>query len=149
MRYQSAVLFCFCIALIGCGTDIDETQPAGPATTQSLVVFTVNYPLAYFAERIGEIAERLFQPAFQGLDRDSQIQRVAGHRPAFAAEPQVQRRADAGLPADPHGDGIPVDAGHHIAQAALQDCVEQESRVARRAAALLWAARLTMRAPRA
>ncbi len=46
-------LVCVC-ALSACTQDKPSVQPAGADADNSRQVFTVNYPLAYFAERIGD-----------------------------------------------------------------------------------------------
>ena len=53
MRIPNAILMAFTVGLVGCGGGSVELTLAPEKTADRLVVYTVNYPLAYFAERIG------------------------------------------------------------------------------------------------
>lgn len=53
MCYRLTVISFLLVCLVGCGTESDEARPTEPAQSEPLVVFTVNYPLAHFVERIG------------------------------------------------------------------------------------------------
>jgi zinc transport system substrate-binding protein len=79
MRFQSALVVTIIVALIGCGGGPASDQPAeAPESVDKLVIYTVNYPLAYFAERIGnDLVEVHFpapgdeDPAFWSPDTDT------------------------------------------------------------------------------
>lgn len=54
MLRTNALAVVLIIALTGCGAGpTDKVSSTAPDTTAKLVVYTVNYPLAYFAERVG------------------------------------------------------------------------------------------------
>jgi zinc transport system substrate-binding protein len=64
MRIQSALVVTIVIGLAGCGVGPAVDQPAEtPDSEDKLVIYTVNYPLAYFAERIGNDLVEVHFPA--------------------------------------------------------------------------------------
>jgi zinc transport system substrate-binding protein len=65
-RTAMVILLCSILVLSGCG-DGEESAPAEPATGP-LSVYTVNYPLAYLAERIGGDRVRVEFPAPPDVD---------------------------------------------------------------------------------
>ncbi len=70
-RMKSAVVTLAC-AIAACGGPAPETEADGGAEAQvesdAVVVFTTNYPLAYFAKRIGGERVRVEFPAPAGID---------------------------------------------------------------------------------
>jgi zinc transport system substrate-binding protein len=79
MRLTTTIVISLLISLAACGGNGPETtEPVADETPNRLVVFTVNYPLAYFAERIGgDEVEVVFpappneDPAFWSPDAES------------------------------------------------------------------------------
>ena len=79
MRFQSALFVAIVFAVVGCGGGgTSEVTPVSEDPTDKLVIYTVNYPLAYFAERIGnDLVEVHFpapadeDPAFWSPDADT------------------------------------------------------------------------------
>ncbi len=79
MRYQSVLFVTTIVVLSACGGGPAVDQPAdSPETAEKLIVYTVNYPMAYFAERIGnDLVEVHFpaprdeDPAFWSPDADT------------------------------------------------------------------------------
>jgi zinc transport system substrate-binding protein len=64
MRFQSALLMTIFVALFGCGGGPVAEEPASESVaSDKLVIYTVNYPLAYFAERIGNDLVEVHFPA--------------------------------------------------------------------------------------
>jgi zinc transport system substrate-binding protein len=54
MRITGTIIITLAVAVTGCGgAGSDTVTTAEQETIEKLVVYTVNYPLAYFAERIG------------------------------------------------------------------------------------------------
>jgi len=78
MRTLKSILITLTVLLAGCGGgESGKTAPMAEETTPPLVVYTVNYPLAYFAQRVGgELLEVHFpapadvDPAFWSPDTD-------------------------------------------------------------------------------
>jgi len=66
-RYGSAAGVLLTCLLTACG-GAPEEQRAEPAAVQDLVIYTVNYPLAYFAERIGGDDVEVVFPVPDGID---------------------------------------------------------------------------------
>src|SRR3546814_5879087 len=64
-----------------------------------------------------------------------QVDRIAGLRPALAADAQIQRRADAGAPAQMHRAEIPEKSERGIADVLVDQCAQHECGIAHRAAA--------------
>ena len=64
MRFQSGLVVAIVFVLAGCGGGqvVDESAEA-PDSVDKLVIYTVNYPLAYFAERIGNDLVEVHFPA--------------------------------------------------------------------------------------
>ena len=54
MRTQQSILFSVVLFITACGGGTSEVAPVAEDATDKLVIYTVNYPLAYFAERIGD-----------------------------------------------------------------------------------------------
>jgi len=78
MSTKHSVLFLVILFVIACGGGTSEVAPITDAVTEKLVIYTVNYPLAYFAERIGnDLVEVHFpapgdeDPAFWSPDADT------------------------------------------------------------------------------
>jgi zinc transport system substrate-binding protein len=79
MRTSKSIVIALTFLLAGCGdNDSGKAAPIAEETTPRLVVYTVNYPLAYFAERIGgDLVEVVFpapadeDPAFWSPDADT------------------------------------------------------------------------------
>ena len=79
MRTVKSIVITLTVLLAGCGGDKSgKTAPIAEETTPPLVVYTVNYPLAYFAERIGgDLVEVVFptpadeDPAFWSPGADT------------------------------------------------------------------------------
>jgi zinc transport system substrate-binding protein len=79
MRLTTTIAISLLFSLAACGGNAPETtKPVADETPNRLVVFTVNYPLAYFAERIGgDGVEVVFpappneDPAFWSPDAES------------------------------------------------------------------------------
>ena len=79
MRLQSALVVTIVVVLAACGGGPAADQPTESSeTVEKLVIYTVNYPLAYFAERIGnDLVEVHFpapadeDPAFWSPDADT------------------------------------------------------------------------------
>ncbi len=78
MRTRHSVLFSVVLFVTACGGGTSEVAPVTEAVTDKLVIHTVNYPLAYFAERIGgDLVEVHFpapadeDPAFWSPDADT------------------------------------------------------------------------------
>ena len=69
MKFAVVALAC---AIAGCGGPAPETEADGGAEARlesdAVVVFTTNYPLAYFAKRIGGERVRVEFPAPAGID---------------------------------------------------------------------------------
>jgi zinc transport system substrate-binding protein len=54
MRLHATILIAATFFLAGCGGTVEEpAEPVQPPEPEKLDVYTVNYPLAYFAERVG------------------------------------------------------------------------------------------------
>lgn len=62
MRIMGTIISTLALVVTGCGgVGSDAVAPAEQETTEKLVVATVNYPLAYFAKRIGgDLVDVLF-----------------------------------------------------------------------------------------
>jgi len=62
MRTFESIVIALTFLLAGCGdNDSGKAAPIAEETTPRLVIYTVNYPLAYFAERIGgDLVEVVF-----------------------------------------------------------------------------------------
>ena len=62
MRVFHSIVVTLAVVLAGCGGDESgKVAPVAEETTDMLVVYAVNYPLAYFAERIGgDLVEVVF-----------------------------------------------------------------------------------------
>jgi zinc transport system substrate-binding protein len=79
MRFQSWLFLTIIISLAACGGGgTGEVAPVAEEVTEKLVIYTVNYPLAFFAERIGgDLVEVHFpapgdeDPAFWSPDADT------------------------------------------------------------------------------
>ncbi len=78
MRTRQSVLFSVVFFVTACGGGTNEVAPVSEGVTDKLVIYTVNYPLAYFAERIGgDLVEVHFpaptdgDPAFWSPDADT------------------------------------------------------------------------------
>ena len=78
MRTRQSVLFSVVFFVTACGGGTSEVAPVSEEVTDKLVIYTVNYPLAYFAERIGgDLVEVHFpapadeDPAFWSPDADT------------------------------------------------------------------------------
>jgi zinc transport system substrate-binding protein len=79
MRTFKSIVITLTVVLAGCGSnESGKVAPVAEETTDTLVIYTVNYPLAYFAERIGgDLAEVVFpapveeDPAFWSPDADT------------------------------------------------------------------------------
>jgi len=78
MRATQNLVLLIVLVIAACGGESDETKPVSEETTDKLVIYTVNYPLAYFAERIGnDLVEVHFpapgdeDPAFWSPDADT------------------------------------------------------------------------------
>jgi len=79
MRTFKSIVIALTFLLAGCGdNDSSKAAPIAEETTPQLVIYTVNYPLAYFAERIGgDLVEVVFpapvdeDPAFWSPDADT------------------------------------------------------------------------------
>jgi len=78
MRATQNLVLLIVLVIAACGGESDETKPVSEETTNKLVIYTVNYPLAYFAERIGnDLVEVHFpapvdeDPAFWSPDADT------------------------------------------------------------------------------
>ena len=79
MRVFNSIVVTLAVLLAGCGGDESgKVAPVAEETTDTLVIYTVNYPLAYFAERIGgDLVEVVFpapadeDPAFWSPDADT------------------------------------------------------------------------------
>ena len=79
MRLQSALVVTIAVVLAACGGGPAADQPTESSeTVEKLVIYTVDYPLAYFAERIGnDLVEVHFpapadeDPAFWSPDADT------------------------------------------------------------------------------
>ena len=69
MRGSTVILVAAALGLIGCGSEgpVDDTQATGDLAATP-VVYTVNYPLAYFAERIGGDRVQVVFPAPADVD---------------------------------------------------------------------------------
>jgi zinc transport system substrate-binding protein len=65
-RFVAAVALS--VVVSGCGSRDDATRTSSPEPDESLVVYAVNEPLRYFAERIGGSAVRAVMPAPTGVD---------------------------------------------------------------------------------
>lgn len=64
MRYSLWFFFVLCLALAGCGGGTPVDGPVGVSEpVDELVIYTVNYPLAFFAERIGNDLVKVYFPA--------------------------------------------------------------------------------------
>ncbi len=69
MRTLKSILITLTVLLAGCGgDDSGKTAPIAEETAPRLVVYTVNYPLAYFAERIGGDLVDVYFPAPADVD---------------------------------------------------------------------------------
>jgi len=68
MRLIPALLVTLTVFSAACGGDPTEVSPPVEETTESISVYTVNYPLAYFAERIGGDEVEVVFPAPAGED---------------------------------------------------------------------------------
>ena len=78
MRTQQSILFSVVLFITACGGGTSEVAPVAEDATDKLVIYAVNYPLAYFAERIGgDLVEVHFpapgneDPAFWSPDADT------------------------------------------------------------------------------
>jgi len=79
MRTFKSIVITLTVLLAGCGgNESGKADPIAEETTPRLIVYTVNYPLAYFAERIGgDLVEVVFpapvdeDPAFWSPDADT------------------------------------------------------------------------------
>jgi len=79
MRFQSVLLVAAIVVLAACGGGPADNQPAEvTVAVDKLIIYSVNYPLAYFAERIGnDLVEVHFpapadeDPAFWSPDADT------------------------------------------------------------------------------
>ena len=79
MRTFKSIVIALTFLLAGCGdNDSGKAAPIAEETTPRLVIYTVNYPLAYFAERIGgDLVEVVFpapadeDPAFWSPHADT------------------------------------------------------------------------------
>ena len=69
-----------------------------------------------------------------GADGCADIDGQAGGGAAFTADTQVERRADASLDAELHRDRVPIAAGCHPGDAALDQAAQDGGAVRRRAA---------------
>ncbi len=69
MRFEASILIAAVLTILGCGQAYGPPpEDAGPETAAPLSVYTVNYPLRYFAERIGgELVDATF-PAPADVD---------------------------------------------------------------------------------
>ncbi|MCG6947302.1 MAG: metal ABC transporter substrate-binding protein [Acidobacteria bacterium] len=69
MRGSIAILVAAALGLIGCGSEgpVEDTQATGDLAATP-VVYTVNYPLTFFAERIGGDLVRVVFPAPADVD---------------------------------------------------------------------------------
>ena len=67
-RLTTAVLLSVLIVACGAPQPDDHAQPTSESTDPPLVVFTVNYPLAYFAKRIAGDRARIEFPAPADVD---------------------------------------------------------------------------------
>jgi zinc transport system substrate-binding protein len=63
MRLIPAIFVASTAFVAACGGSPTEVAPTAEKPTDPLVVYTVNYPLAYFAERIGGDAVEVTCPA--------------------------------------------------------------------------------------
>jgi zinc transport system substrate-binding protein len=64
MRHQSVFSMMIFVALLACGGGPVVDEPASESVaSDKLVIYTVNYPLAYFAERIGNDLVEVHIPA--------------------------------------------------------------------------------------
>ena len=64
MRLQSALVVTIAVVLAACGGGPAADQPTESSeTVEKLVIYTVDYPLAYFAERIGNDLVEVHFPA--------------------------------------------------------------------------------------
>jgi zinc transport system substrate-binding protein len=78
MRITQSVVLITAVLVAACGGGTREMEPAATNANDKLVIYTVNYPLAYFAERIGgDLVEvhlpvpRNEDPAFWSPDADT------------------------------------------------------------------------------
>jgi len=78
MRATQNLVLSIVLLIAACGGESGEVKPDSEETTDKLVIYTVNYPLAYFAERIGgDLVEVHFpapgdeDPAFWSPDADT------------------------------------------------------------------------------
>ena len=79
IRTFKSIVVTLAVLLAGCGgNDSDKVAPVAEETTDTLVIYTVNYPLAYFAETIGgDLVEVVFpapadqDPAYWSPDADT------------------------------------------------------------------------------
>ena len=62
MRVFNSIVVTLAVLLAGCGgDDSGKVAPVAEQTADTLVIYTVNYPLAFFAERIGgDLVEVVF-----------------------------------------------------------------------------------------
>lgn len=69
MRTFKSIVITLTVLLAGCGgSESGKAAPTAGETTSRLVVYTVNYPLAYFAERIGGELVEVHFPAPADVD---------------------------------------------------------------------------------
>jgi len=68
MRLTPALFITSTVLLAACGGGPTDAAPTVEGTTETLVVYTVNYPLAHFAERIGGDEVEVVFPAPPGED---------------------------------------------------------------------------------
>ncbi len=79
MRTFKSIVVTLAVLLAGCGgNESAKVAPVAEETTDTLVIYTVNYPLAYFAETIGgDLVEVVFpapadqDPAYWSPDADT------------------------------------------------------------------------------
>ena len=79
MRVFNSIVVTLAVLLASCGGNgSGKVAPVAEETTDKLVIYTVNYPLAYFAERIGgDLVEVVFpapadkDPAYWSPDADT------------------------------------------------------------------------------
>ena len=89
--------------------------------------------VAHVGGRAGQAGHH--QVVLQRLDGALQIERAARQRADLAADPQRQTGAHAGIEGDAYRDRIPHRADRAIRDAALDQALQDEGRVARRATA--------------